>query len=161
MRKKWGMRLIFYMQISIKACYKLIPWFWWGQLSIPQVPKIASLQCLYNVFADKHQSFLQVDLGIKVSYKVMSLLMDMITHSQGNQSNYLYNIFTISQKNEWMKIMNDVIFYIEINIKFSTTWHYCFWRKRSDMSTVPRMGTSNFYNILRTNMTLAFVFIVI
>ena len=54
--------------------------------------------------------------------------------------------------------MNDVIFYIETNIKFSTTWHYCFWRKWSDMSTVPRMGTSIFYNILRTNMTLAFVF---
>ena len=40
---------------------------------------------------DKHQSFLQVDfntLGIKVSYKViLSLLMNMITHSQSIQSN--------------------------------------------------------------------------
>ena len=40
---------------------------------------------------DKHQSFLQVDLntlGIKVSYKViLSLLTDMIKHSQGTQSN--------------------------------------------------------------------------
>ena len=37
---------------------------------------------------DKHQSFLQVDfntLGIKVSYKVMLLLLiDMIKHSQSN-----------------------------------------------------------------------------
>ena len=41
--------------------------------------------------ADKHQRFLQVDfntLGIKVSYKViLSLLMNMITHSQSIQSN--------------------------------------------------------------------------
>ena len=27
-RKKWVMKLIFWMQISIKACYKLILWFW-------------------------------------------------------------------------------------------------------------------------------------
>ena len=43
--------------------------------------------------ADKHQSFLQVyfnTLGIKDSYKViLSLLMDMIKHSQGIQSNKL------------------------------------------------------------------------
>ena len=41
--------------------------------------------------ADNHQSFQQVDfdtLGIKVSYKVMlSLLMDMVKHSQSTQSN--------------------------------------------------------------------------
>ena len=41
--------------------------------------------------ADKHQSFLQVDfntLVIKVSYQlILSLLMDMIKHSQSIQSN--------------------------------------------------------------------------
>ena len=41
--------------------------------------------------ANKHQSFLQIDfntLGIKVSYKViLSLLMAVIKHSQGTQSN--------------------------------------------------------------------------
>ena len=52
-----------------------------GILSIPKVPKIASLQCLYNIskkkledevdflHADKHKSFLQVDfntLGISL-----------------------------------------------------------------------------------------------
>ena len=40
--------------------------------------------------ADKHQSFLQVDfniLCIKDSYKaILSLLIDMIKHSQSNQS---------------------------------------------------------------------------
>ena len=41
--------------------------------------------------ADKHQSFLQADfntLGLKISEKViLSLLMDMIKHSQRTQSN--------------------------------------------------------------------------
>ena len=71
---------------------------WWGWSSIPKVPRILSLDCLYNISkkevrdevkfldADKHQSFLQVDfnaLGIKVSYNViLSLLMGMIKHSQ-------------------------------------------------------------------------------
>ena len=48
---------------------------------------------------DKHQSFLQVDfntLAIRVCCKViLSLLMDMIKHSQSTQ---VCNIFTISQK---------------------------------------------------------------
>ena len=56
-----------------------------------------SLQCLKKevrdevdfLHGDKHQSFLQVDyntLGIKVSYKViLSLLMDMIKHSQSTK----------------------------------------------------------------------------
>ena len=49
LRKKWVMKLIFCMQISIKACYKLLLWFWWGWSSIAKVPNIASLQCLYNI----------------------------------------------------------------------------------------------------------------
>ena len=43
--------------------------------------------------ADKHQSFLQVDyntLSIKVFYKlILSLLIDIIKHSQSTQSNKL------------------------------------------------------------------------
>ena len=105
------MQLIFCMQISMKACFKLILWFWWRCSSIPKVPKIASLQCLQYLkkevrdevdflHADKHQSFLQVDfntLGIKDFYKViLSLLMGMIQHSQSTQTTslqYLYNIW--------------------------------------------------------------------
>ena len=67
-----------------------------------QLPKIASLQCLYNIskkkldevyflHVDKYQSLLQVDfntLDIKVSNKaIRSLLMDMIKHSQSTRSN--------------------------------------------------------------------------
>ena len=63
--------------------------FWWVWSSIPEVPKKASLQCLYNIpkkvrdevdffDADKHQSFLTVDfntLGIKVFYNVIGMIM--------------------------------------------------------------------------------------
>ena len=84
-----------------------------GWSSTPKVPKIASLQCLYDIskkfrdevdflHADKHKSALQVDfntLVIKASYKViLSLLMDMIKHSQITQSKKLCNIFTNCQK---------------------------------------------------------------
>ena len=80
---------------------------------------------LYFWHADKHRSFPQVDfstLVIKVYYKVMlSLLMSMIKRSQSTQCNiplqylYLYNIFRIG-----------VQFCMQINIKVSTSWHYCF-----------------------------------
>ena len=78
-----------------------------GWSSIPKVPKIGSLQRLYNIskkkldidfdkHADKHQSFPQIGfdtLGIKVSYKVrLSILISIIKHSQSTQSNK----FTIS-----------------------------------------------------------------
>ena len=33
-------KLIFCMQISMKACWKLILWFLWGRSSIPKVPKV-------------------------------------------------------------------------------------------------------------------------
>ena len=58
-------------------------------LSIPKVPKKASLQCLYNIpknvrdevdffDADKHQSLVTVDfntLEIKVFYNVIGMIM--------------------------------------------------------------------------------------
>ena len=87
---KW---VIFCMQISMKASFRLILWFWWKWSSIPKVPKRASLQCLRNISKNKLEmkmtfwmqiniSFLQVDfnaLGIKVFYKViLSLFMSMI-----------------------------------------------------------------------------------
>ena len=71
--------------------------------------------------ADKHQSFLQVDfntLGIKVSYKViLSLLMGMIKHSQSTQSNK----FAISLQYLKKEVRNGVHFWIQINIKVSTS----------------------------------------
>ena len=88
-----------------------------GILSIPKVPKIASLQCLYNIskkkledevdflHADKHKSFIQVDfntLGI-------SLFTIFIVNN--------YYSITIRSK----KLGMEFIFWMEINIKVSTS----------------------------------------
>ena len=94
------MKLIFCMQISMKACYELIVWFWLGVVKHSQSSQNSksamSLQYLKKevedevdfLQADKHQSFLKVyfkTLGIKVSYKV-----DMININWYDQafSNY-------------------------------------------------------------------------
>ena len=72
--------------------------------------------------ADKHQSFLQVDLNIfeiKVSYKViLSLLMGMIKYSQSTQSDK----FAISLHYFKKEVRNGVHFYMQTNIKISTSW---------------------------------------
>ena len=103
------MQLIFYMQISIKACYNLILRFFDGYgKALPKFSKKASLQCLYNIpkkigdevdffYVDKHQSFLTVDvntLGINIfkcdrydHENVKDMVMGMIKHSQSTQSN--------------------------------------------------------------------------
>ena len=90
LRKKWVMQLIFYMQISMTACYKLILRFFdgYGQ-AFPKFPKMN----ICNVFtislknvrdevdffdADKHQSFLTVDfntLCMKVFCNVTGMIM--------------------------------------------------------------------------------------
>ena len=55
LKKKWVMKLIFCMHMSITAYFKLIPWFWWGWSSISNVFKITSLQCLYDISKKKLQ----------------------------------------------------------------------------------------------------------
>ena len=90
LRKKWVIQLIFYMQISMKACCKLILRFFdgYGQV-FPKFPKkqvcsvftisLKKLEIKLTFFdADKHQSFLTVDfntLGIKVFYNVTGMIM--------------------------------------------------------------------------------------
>ena len=94
---------------------------------------------LYFWHIDKHQSFLQVDfntLDIKSSYKViLPLLLDMIKHSESTQS----NSFAISLQYPKKKVGMEFIFSMLINIKVSTSWDYCFWRKWPDMSKVPKI----------------------
>ena len=74
--------------------------------------------------ADKHQSFLQVDFKIlctKVSYKVvLSLLMGRIKHSQSTQTKK----FAISLQYLKKKLGMEFIFYMQKNIKASTSWPY-------------------------------------
>ena len=84
LRKNWVMKLIFCIQVSMKACYKLIIWGWSG---ISKVPKIASLQCLYSISNKKlrlrlnfcMQSLLKAyfnTLRIKVFYKVDVIIIN-------------------------------------------------------------------------------------
>ena len=83
---------------------------------MPKVPKITSLQYLYSIskqvvrsevnclHAERHQSFLQVDLntfGIKVSSNViLPLLMGMIKGFSKYSKSQVCIIFTLSQKKE-------------------------------------------------------------
>ena len=99
------MNLILYIQISMKASYKLMLWFLMGMVKHSKSHQNSwfamSLQYLKKevrdevdfLHADKHQSLLQVNfntLSIKVFYKViLSSLIGMIKHSQKAQSNKL------------------------------------------------------------------------
>ena len=143
LRRNWVIKLSFCIQISMKACYKLIGWFWPGCSSIPKVPKKASLQCLCNISKEKlnmkfpkslfqhfgYQSFLQgryyhyqwARLSIFKSLKVTSL-------------QYLYNI---SKK----KLGMEVIFGMQINVKASTGWYHPFGWKWPDMFKIPQIGS--------------------
>ena len=89
LKKEVSKKLMFCMQISMKACYKLIQWFWWGW---SKIPKVASLQCLYKISKKNSEMKLSfcMHINIKVFYKViLSLLMDMIKHFESTQSNKL------------------------------------------------------------------------
>ena len=62
--------MIFYMQISMKACCKLIlRFFWWAWSSNPNIPKIANFQCLYTISKKKLVIMLifWMQINIKVS----------------------------------------------------------------------------------------------
>ena len=88
--------------------------FWWGWPSISIVPKIATLQCLYNIakkfkdevdllHADKHQSFLKVcfnTLGIKVSYKIDISIISEHDQAFSNTQSKKFAIFWQYLKNE-------------------------------------------------------------
>ena len=62
---------------------------WMVRMSLQYLKKEVKCEVDFS-HADKHQSFLQVDLntlGIEVSYKgILSLLMGMMKHSQRTQS---------------------------------------------------------------------------
>ena len=74
LRKKWVKQLIFCMQISMKACYKLILKFFDGDGQA--FPKLPSLQCLYNILKKKLEMNLNfwMQINIKVSWKLISTL---------------------------------------------------------------------------------------
>ena len=128
------MKLFFCMYISMKTGHKSILWFWWVWQSIPKVPKIASLQCLYNISRKKKlemKLIFGMNISIKGSYKLISTLWAskfpprqyyhhwwawsiILKELKVKSLQYLYNI---SKK----KLGVDFI------IKGSTSCHYPFW----------------------------------
>ena len=86
-------------------------------------------------------------LGIKVSDKViLSLLIDMIKHSQSTQCNK----FAISLQYLKNKLGMEFIFCMQINIKVFTSWHYHSGWKGPDMFRVPRIRSWQYFcNIKR------------
>ena len=90
--------------------------FWWRWSNIPNVPKIATLQCLYNISKKKLEIKLifcmliniknSNNLDIKVSYKVIwPLSMGMIKHSQSTKR----FIQAILMSSRWHKKLNLLI----------------------------------------------------
>ena len=120
------MQLIFYMWISMKACYKLILRYFDGDgQAFRRFPKYQNSKFAMSLYimsqkkvrdevdfldAVKHQNFLGVDFNtfsIKDSYKVIpSLLMGRIKHSQSTQSNK----FAISLQYLKKKLKIELIF---------------------------------------------------
>ena len=89
---------------------------------------------------DKHQIFVKVyfnSLGIIPIRLILSLLMDMIKHSQVLKVTSFQYLYNISKK----KLEMEAIFDTQINVKFSTGLFYPFWWKWPDMSNIPKIGS--------------------
>ena len=141
---------------------------WWVWSSIPEVPKKASLQCLYNIpkkvrdevdffDADKHQSFLTVDfntLGIKVFYNVTGMIMKTWRTWWWEWSSILkvlkvtslQCLYNISKKKLWMEFS---IF--DVNYRF-------LMKVARHVQSTKKGRLLNFSNILRTSIATAFMF---
>ena len=136
LKKEVSDEIDFCMQMSMKACYNIVQWFWWGWSSIPKVPKDASLQCLYNIskITLEMNLIFCMQINIKVSYKLLSILWvstfltgwyyhywwawsSILKLLKVTSLQYLYNI---SKK----KLRMEFIFCMKINIKVSTSWYY-------------------------------------
>ena len=126
LRNNLVMRLIFCMQVSMKACCKLIVCRW---SRIPKVPKIASLQCHCSISKKNlelklifcMQSFQKVyfdNLSIKIAYKVDIIIIMCFQITQTS----LQYLCSISKK----KLGMQIIFGMQINIKVSTSFYYPF-----------------------------------
>ena len=142
--------------------------FWWVWSSISEVPKKASLQCLYNITkkvrnevdifdADKHQRFLAVDfstLGIKVFYSVTGMIMQTWRTWWWEWSSVLkvlkvtslQCLYNISKKKLWMEFS---IF--DVNYRF-------LMKVARHVQSTKKGRLLNFSSILRKNIATAFMF---
>ena len=151
LKKEVSDEVDFFIQISIKLSYKLMPWFLMRMdkpsqnypngkfvINIFTILQNKSQRLSWLLRVNNHQSSLQADFNtliIKVSswwynqfWWAWSSILKLL---KVTSFQYLYNI---SKK----KLGMEFIFYMQINIKVSTRWHYCFWRKWPDMLKVPK-----------------------
>ena len=147
--------------------------FWWVWSSIPEGPKKASLQCLYNIpkkvrdkvgffNTDKHQSFLTFDfntLGIKVFYNVTGMIMktqrtwwwewsSILKILKVTNLECLYNI---SKKKLWKEFS---IFDVSYQFFMKVAWHV----QSTEKGSLLNFSYFKFVNILRKSIATAFVF---
>ena len=107
LRRKCG-EVDFCMQISRKACYKFILWFWWPCSSIPKVPKIASWQFLYNISKEKVRDevdFLHRDKHQSFNKLALSFLMEVAKLVQSTQNRNSVIFWKYTQKKEWQMLL--------------------------------------------------------
>ena len=102
-RKNSVIKLIFCMQINMKACYKLIVWFWWGCSSIPKVPKIASFQCICDISKKKlkRKLIFCTQININSTSWYYQFLMEVARHIQNTHNRKLVIFLQYVKKNCW------------------------------------------------------------
>ena len=113
----------FYMQIIMKTWYKFMLWFWWEWPSITKVPKIASLQCFYNI--SKKSLKWNWFFVCRYTSKFPTNWYQPFGHQSFLQGNAIITAIIISKKKFWIEF----ILCIQVNVKVSTSWHYRFlWK---------------------------------
>ena len=140
LRKKWVIKLIFCMQISMKVSYKSIAWFLMVMVKHShgsQNSKFAmSLQCLkkemrYEVdFLHEGKSLWQSKFSSRWYYRYWWVWSTILKAHQVTSLQYLKK-----------EVRDGVPFCMQINLKVSTIWNYYFWRKWPNMSKVPKIGS--------------------
>ena len=103
-------------------------------ISTAKKKKMNDKVCFWHV--DKHKSFLNLyfnTFGITLTSLILSLLMDMIKHSQ----------IAISLQHLKKKKQSgmEFIFDMQRHCKVSTSWYCPFWWKWPDMSKIAKIGS--------------------
>ena len=144
-KKKWAM-LTFSHVDKHKSSLQINTDIWWGWSSISRVPKISSLQCLYDISKNKlemkllfcmqinvkvsTQSSLFQHFGCKSFLQADTIFIDGHDQAFSKYSNWqVCNTFAISQKREG-------VYFLHLDKHQSFYYLALFWRKWSDMSKV-------------------------
>ena len=144
--------LIFCMQISMKVPTNWYYYFFMGlvkhsrgsqnsKFAMPLQYLIKELQGLKMIFC--------LQINIKVSYKLVSTLWVSKFPTRSYYHNWwaLSSILKVREVTSLQcpynilkkKLGIVLIFCLQINIKVSSSWHYCFWWKWPDIAKVPKV----------------------